>query len=260
VGFAVLKDLSVLQVDGISIQGQLLLPDLVKKYPLVCLCHGVPSGDASQPNDGGYPALAERFCREGLAVYFFNFRGTGDSGGNLDLMGWTRDLQAVLDYLNSLDNIDKSHLSLVGFSAGAAVSIYIASKDKRVSGVAACACPAEIIPLNHENSWQSFIDHLRKIGVIRDDGFPPSVDEWVEGCQQINPVKHIAGIAPRPVFIVHGRRDDTVPVSHAERLYEAAGFPKKLVIIEGAGHRLRQDERVINPVLDWLKSNLTNPG
>jgi dipeptidyl aminopeptidase/acylaminoacyl peptidase len=256
----VLKDLSVLQVDGISIQGQLLLPDLSTKYPLVCLCHGVPSGDTPQPDDGGYPALAERFCREDLAVYFFNFRGSGDSGGNLDLMGWTRDLQAVLDYLYSLDNIDKSHLSLVGFSAGAAVSIYVASKDTRVSGVAACACPAEITPFNHENNWQSFIDHLRKISTIRDDGFPPSVNEWVEGCQRIHPIKHIAGIAPRPVLFVHGRRDDTVPVSHAERLYEAAGFPKKLVIIEGAGHRLRRDERVINAILAWLKSNLSGLG
>jgi dipeptidyl aminopeptidase/acylaminoacyl peptidase len=254
----VLKDLSVLQVDGISILGQLLLPDLGTKYPLVCLCHGAPSGETSQPDDGGYPALAERLCRENLAIYFFNFRGSGDSGGNMDPMGWTRDLQAVLDYLNGLDNIDRSHLFLVGFSAGAAVSIYVASKDNRVSGVAACACPAEITPV-HDNNWQAYIDHLREIGTIRDDDFPPSVDEWIKGYQQISPINHIAGIAPRPVLIVHGRRDETVPVSHAERLYEATGFPKKLVIIEGAGHRLRRDERVIKTVVDWLKLNLSNP-
>jgi dipeptidyl aminopeptidase/acylaminoacyl peptidase len=253
----VLKDLSVLQVDGISILGQLFLPDLSTKYPLVCLCHGAPSGDTPQTDDGGYPALAERLCREGLAVYFFNFRGAGDSGGNIDFMGWTRDLQAVLDYLCGLDNINKSQLLLVGFSAGAAVSIYTASRDNRVSGVAACACPAEITPFNHDNNWQLLIDHFRQIGTIRDDGFPPSVDEWIEGCQQISPIKHVAGISPRPVLFVHGRRDETVPVSQAERLYEAAGFPKKLVIIEGAGHRLRKDERVIETILAWLKSQLS---
>ncbi len=254
-----LKDLSVLQVDGISILGQLFLPDLSKKYPLVCLCHGAPSGDTPQQDDGGYPTLAERICREGLAVYFFNFRGAGDSGGNMDFLGWTRDLQAVLDYLCGLDNVDKTQLSLVGFSAGAAVSIYVASKDNRVSGVVACACPAEITPVNKDNNWQALIDHYREIGTIRDEGFPPSLDEWIEGCQRIHPINHVAGIAPRPVLFIHGSRDDTVPVGHAERLYEKAGFPKKLIIIEGAGHRLRKDDRVIEAILGWLKSTSSVP-
>jgi dipeptidyl aminopeptidase/acylaminoacyl peptidase len=251
----VLKDFSVLQVDGISILGQLYLPDLSRKYPLVCLCHGAPSGDASPRDDGGYPALAERICREDLAVYFFNFRGTGDSGGNIDFLGWTRDLQAVIDYLYGLDSIDKTQLSLVGFSAGAATSVYTASKDDRVSKVVACACPAEITPYSRGGSWQSLIDNYREIGTIRDEGFPPSLDEWVAGCQRIHPINHVAGIAPRPILFVHGSRDETVSVSNAERLYEKAGFPKKLVIIEGAGHRLRRDDRVIEAILGWLKSS-----
>lgn len=248
-----IKDLSILQVDNISIVGQLFLPDLEVKYPLVCLCHGAPSGDPPQPDDGGYPELAETLCRKGLAVFWFNFRGAGDSGGNMDLAGWTRDLHVVLEYLWGLDNFDKSHLSLVGFSAGAAVSIYVASKDSRVSGVAACACPAEITPFNKDNNWQSLIDHFREIGAIRDDGFPPSVEEWVADCQRIHPINHITGIAPRPLLIVHGSEDNIVPVEHAQRLYEKAGLPKRLVIIDGAGHRLRRDKRVIDTISNWLR-------
>lgn len=247
-----LKDFSIVPVDGISLVGQLLLPDLEKKYPLVCLCHGAPSGDPPQPDDGGYPELAERLCREGLAVYWFNFRGTGDSGGNMDLAGWARDLQAVLDYLWGLDNFDKSRLSLMGFSAGAAVAIYVASKDTRVSSVVACACPAEITPFN-QNNWQSLIDHFREIGSIRDEDFPPSLEEWVAGCQRIHPINHIAAIAPRPVLIIHGSQDSTVPVEDAQRLFEKAGRPKRLIIIDGAGHRLRSDKRVIDAILKWLK-------
>ncbi len=249
-----LKDLSILPIDGISLVGQLFLPDLKVKYPLVCLCHGAPSGDPPRPDDGGYPELAERLCRNGLAVYWFNFRGSGDSGGNIDLAGWTRDLQTVLDYLWSLDNFDKSHLSLVGFSFGAAVAIYVASKDTRVSSVVACACPAEITPLNQDNSWQSLVDHFREIGAIRDDNFPPSLEEWVAGCQRIHPINHIASIAPRPLLIVHGSQDSTVSVEDAQRLYEKAGLPKRLVIIDGAGHRLRSDKKVIDTILKWSKS------
>jgi dipeptidyl aminopeptidase/acylaminoacyl peptidase len=255
----VLKDVSVMQVDGISILGQLFLPDLAIKYPLVCLCHGVPSGEPAQPGDGGYPALAEKLCQEGLAVYFFNFRGAGESGGNIDFLGWTRDLQAVIEHVYALESIDKDNLSLVGFSAGAAVSIYVAAQDKRVARVAACACPAEMKPFNRGNDWQAVITHYREIGVIRDEGFPPSVDEWIKGTESISPINHVAAIAPRPVLFVHGNRDEMIPPTNAERLYEKAGFPKKLVIIEGAGHRLRRDERVIAAILTWLKSLLSPP-
>lgn len=249
------RDINVLQVDGISIVGRLFLPDEEARYRLVCLCHGAPSGRPPEPGDGGYPALAERICQEGYAVYFFNFRGAGDSGGNMDFLGWTRDLQAVVDYLWGLNNIDKSHIHLVGFSAGAAVSIYVASRDRRIAGVAACACPAHFGFFTASGSPQSIIDRYREIGTIRDDDFPPSLKGWFDNLKQVTPLDHVAGIASRPLLLVHGSEDETVPVGHAHSLYEKAGNPRKLVIIDGAAHRLRRDDRVIGAVLDWLGTN-----
>jgi fermentation-respiration switch protein FrsA (DUF1100 family) len=70
----------------------------------------------------------------------------------------------------------------------------------------------------------------------------------------IRPIDHVAKIARRPLLLVHGDKDETVGVSHAHRLYEKAGEPKQIIIIESAGHRLRQDERTINIVIEWLKS------
>jgi fermentation-respiration switch protein FrsA (DUF1100 family) len=251
-GFQVHKDYVALEVDGIAIVGQLYLPGSRAQYPVVCLCHGVPSGNPPDPDDGGYPLLAENICRDGLAVFIFNFRGAGDSGGNFDILGWTRDLRAVIDYLWDLGEIDKSRLSLVGFSAGAAVSIYVASQDKRVSGVAACASPADFTFLIDVSEPQSVIDRFRKSGTIQDADFPPSAEEWLDHFRTVTPVNHVAGIAPRPLLVIHGSEDETVPVSHAHYLYEKAGEPKKLVIIDGAGHRLRRDDRAIGAVMDWL--------
>jgi len=40
-----------------------------------------------------------------------------------------------------------------------------------------------------------------------------------------------------PVLIVHGAEDDLVPPDMAKRLYEAARGPKRLLMVEGVGHR-----------------------
>ncbi|MFC1964330.1 alpha/beta hydrolase, partial [Chloroflexota bacterium] len=186
----------------------------------------------------------------------FNFRGTGESGGNLDMLDWTRDLQAIIDYLSVLSELDKARLALVGFSGGAAVAVYTAAYDKRVSLVIPCACPAEFTLLTRSESPQEIVAHFKNIGAIRDRDFPPSVEKWLGNFQSIQPIDYIHRIAPRPLLLVHGSDDETVPVAHARLLYERAGEPKQLVIIEGAGHRLRREEKAVAAILRYLKQNL----
>ncbi len=244
-----------LEADGIELIGQLYLPgdDKLLSYPAVCICHGIPSGIADS-DDPGYPALAERFAGLGNMVAVFNFRGCGLSGGNFDLRGWTRDLKAVIDYLWSLAEIDRSRLSLLGFSAGAAVSLCVAAGDSRVSAVAACACPAEFTMLADSGRINNTIEYFRGIGIIRDKDFPINPDEWLDGIRQVSPLNCIARIAPRPLLLVHGSEDDLVDVTDATRLFQQAREPKQLVIVDGAGHRLRRDERAMREVMGWFES------
>jgi fermentation-respiration switch protein FrsA (DUF1100 family) len=246
------------QIDDINIVGQLYLPEGDRPYQTVCTCHGIPAG-IPDPNDKGYASLAEYLCSNGLAVLIFNFRGTGLSGGNLDMLGWTRDMGAMLDYLYTLDEVDKSRLSLLGFSGGAAVSVYVAARDKRVSAVVCGACPAEFGEWTSRDP-QSLIKHFRDIGAIRDKDFPTSPQGWLDGFKVVKPIDYIARISPRPLLLVQGSGDETVSVDDAQRLYAKAGEPKKLAIVEGAGHRLRRDQGAMAIVLDWLKSLAPPPG
>jgi fermentation-respiration switch protein FrsA (DUF1100 family) len=39
-----------------------------------------------------------------------------------------------------------------------------------------------------------------------------------------------------PVLVIHGTEDDLIPVSEGRALFEAAGEPKELFLVEGAGH------------------------
>jgi len=243
-----------LEAEGIKIAGQFYLPSEAGQtlYPTVCICHGIPAR-VPDPSDRGYPLLAERICRQGFAVLIFNFRGCGFSSGNLDILGWTRDLKAAIDYLWALPEVDRSGLSLLGFSGGAAVSIYIASQDKRVSSIVTCACPAEFTFITKADNPWSVIEQFRSIGTIRDKDFPPSIEEWLSGFRLVSPIKYVAKIAPRPLLLVHGGEDEVVNVAHARRLYNRAGEPKQLIIIGGARHRLRQNDQAMATVIDWLK-------
>jgi uncharacterized protein len=245
-----------LSVDGLGIAGQIYFPeDKEPPYPAVILCHGIPSGIVD-PADGGYPLLAARFAARGFAVLTFSFRGAGISGGNFDIKGWTHDLKAAIDYLWNLPETDESHLMLVGFSAGATVSIYVAAQDKRVTAVAACACPMDFKVISEADDPLKTLNYFRKIGIIRDSDFPPSLETWLNDFRKIEALHSAAEISPRPLILVHARDDGVVPVINAQKLYDKAREPKKLIIIEGAEHRLRRDARAIDIVMQFLKENV----
>lgn len=245
-----------LRVDGIDIGGQLYLPDSQSRCPVVIVCHGIPAR-VPEPGERGYAMLAERVCRENLGAFIFNFRGTGVSGGNFDIVGWAEDLKAVIDHVWGLPELDRSRLSLFGFSGGAAVSVYVAAQDSRISALVTCACPADF-NLAVRNDAQSLIERFRSLGIIRDGSFPSSVEEWLSGFSVISPISYISRVAPRPLLLVHGSEDELVPVGNAYRLYDKAGEPKKLAIVDGAGHRLRQSGQAMAIVMSWLRATLTS--
>ncbi len=252
-----MKRTFTLKVDNLNLPGEVYFPETTSKpSPALCLCHGIPSGQPASGGDTGYPGLAERFCAAGFITLIFSFRGAGEAQGNLDMLGWTRDLKAAIDYLAGVEEVDKSHLCLLGSSAGAAVSVYVTANDPRVSSLVTFACPAEFGFMTDKQRARATIDHFRSIGVIRDAAFPQSVDDWLAGFSTVSPLRWIDKISPRSLLLVHGEKDDLVPVEHARTLFKKAGEPKKLVIIPGAGHRLRLEEKAVNAAFDWLKARL----
>jgi len=241
------------KADELELVGELHIPSRDRVYPALCVCHGIPAVP-HDPTDRGYALLAQRFCRAGFATLIFNFRGTGRSEGNLDILGWSRDLQAALDYLCDLKEIDSNHLCLLGFSGGAAVSVYAAAHDPRVSLVVTCACPADFRSLFQREAPSDTIQRLRRIGLIRDTDFPSSIQEWQMGFDTIAPVNWVDKISPRPVLLVHGDADELIPLEHAYKLYQKAKEPKELKIIAGAKHKMRLEEAAMAFVSDWLKA------
>ena len=70
----------------------------------------------------------------------------------------------------------------------------------------------------------------------------------------VSPIEYVAGVAPRPLLLVPGNQDEIVNVSHIYKLYDRTKEPKQIIILDGAEHRLRRNDRAVAIVIDWLKS------
>lgn len=236
--------------DGVRIVGEFFLPPNKEKVILVPLCHGIPRKQR-KANDVGYTPLAERLVNEGFGALIFNFRGCGMSGGDFDILGWGKDLLAVTDASAKTSFV--SSIVPWGFSGGASATVWAMAHDERLKGCALFACPADFQSLRSIPLADFLVSYFRKVGIIRNPNFPPDVNKWLKSFEEIMSEKYISRISPRPLLIVHGDADETVPVEHAYRLYGSAKEPKQLKIISGAPHRLRESIPAIEASIDWLR-------
>jgi putative redox protein len=141
----------------------------------------------------------------------------------------------------------------MGFSGGAAVSIYVTARRKEIAGLVACASPAEFQDLFTGRGLEDFLAHARDVGIIKDSNFPASIEEWKTSFRLVRPLDWIGRIPPRPLLIIHGTEDDVVDVRHARDLHAQVRGKADFFLIPGAGHRLRVDQRAMKQALEWLK-------
>ncbi|MBM4325627.1 MAG: alpha/beta fold hydrolase [Deltaproteobacteria bacterium] len=240
-------------VDHIPIRGSAHFPVAhpARLYPTLIICHGIPGSGAARPvNDPGYEGLATEFTSLGMAAIIFNFRGCGDSGGNFDMMGWTRDLDAVVRHTLDMPHVDPSRLIVIGFSGGGAAAINVAADTSRIYGLAVVGTPATFDIFEKEPV--EIIEDFQERGIIRDPGFPADIGKWMDGFAQIEPRRWIAQFQGQYALIVHGDADDLVPVDHAPELKEhAPAGVAELRIVPHGEHRLRLDERCVKILKDW---------
>jgi len=248
------QDLFQLSVDGIKIAGRILFPKIVppRLYPVVIICHGIPGSGTPRPHDDpGYESLAEKFVGLGFACVIFNFRGCGDSGGDFDMVGWTRDLESVIAHVSNTPYIDPARIILVGFSGGGAAAIYVSAHMRSVYGLAVAGTPASFRIFRQDPA--EIISDFRKRGIIRNPSFPRDVEVWMKHFEEIEPLHWIGHFKGQHLAIVHGDKDELVPVDHAEQMYAVApNGIKELFIIPGGEHRLRLDQRCVSILESWL--------
>ena len=245
------RDLDV-SSDGLALGCSYVMP--ADPRGIVVLLHGIPSVNPPAPGDTGYPGWAHDLAGKGWLAAWADLRAVRRSPGHFSIEGWVRDAVAVTTELRALREGANLRMALVGSSAGGCVATEALRRGAPGDALALMGTPA---------AWVSFAGDgflgVEKITGEAGMTVAPEVLEdptaWAAEFERITTEAAIQGVSV-PTLIVHGTADDIVPVGHAHAIAQHAPGAE-LVILEGAPHILRHDERARAALEEWLDRTLT---
>lgn len=200
-----------------------------RSHATIVLSHGY--GD----NQNQMLPWAAFLNQAGFSVFTYDMRDRGLSGGSAVTLGALeqQDLISAVAYLLTRRDVDPRRLGALGVSLGGATTILAAAQDQRIRAVVDDCGFADARSVI-DSSFEHFV-HLPAFP------FSPVAIAIAELRDSINvdairPVDRVAQISPRPIFIIHGTADRTIPPLDSMRLFAAAGAPKQIWWVPGATH------------------------
>jgi len=212
-------------VDGLTLRGW-FIPATSTDAPAIIYAHG--TGRDQQSGLSLVPALHQA----GYSVLLFSYRdhGYSDADGRGITYGYreSQDLDSAVGFLRQMKRV--SHIGVIGYSMGASSALWSASRNADIAAVVAVAPFASALEVWNANRPaflpRPVLDWIR------------TLVEWHKGINlaSVNLVDLVGHIAPRPLLLIQGSHDEHIPLSHAQRLFAAAGQPKALWIFAGETH------------------------
>ncbi len=98
--------------------------------PAVLMLHGFASSRDEVGNM--YKNLAAELGQEGIASLRIDFRGWGESAGEMTastVPGQVEDAATAYNYLTTLDFVDTARIGVIGFSLGASIAVFSAGEN-----------------------------------------------------------------------------------------------------------------------------------
>ena len=283
--------------EGFRLVGDLYRPDGLgpdESRAGVVLCQGYTG-----VKDLLLPDNARVLTEAGYVVLVFDYKGWGGSEGptsRLDPHGRVADVQAALTFLGARDEVDESRLGLYGTSYGGATAVWAGAVDRRVGCVVSVVGVGHggrwMRSIRRPDEWfdlleRSAADRVRRategeselvprsevllpdrqsaaLGAAVRQGVPGAIDmlplEYVDETLAFHPEWVVDRIAPRPVLFIATDDDRLVPPEESHALYDKAGEPKKLVVLEGYGHYEVYAEPAFGEVMEvtlaWFAEHL----
>jgi len=152
--------------------------------------------------------------RLGCQVLIIDYRGYGKSEGSPSENGLYRDGEAAYSFLTDQKDIAGDKIVPLGRSLGSAVATHLAvhHEIKRLILVSPFTNVRDMVPY-----------------VLPIPGLHYLISSEFDSLSRIQNVH-------APLLVIHGTKDDIIPIELGRKLFEHANPPKTFEAIEGAGH------------------------
>lgn len=251
-----------------TIRGDIFTPEYPEGKPLVIFCHGFKGFK----NWGEWQFGMEKICNNGFYVIAFNFSYNG-IGTDLQNFGELNKFEqnTIGKELEDLDilvgKIDDGEIfpeikgnpkkGIIGHSRGGGTAILFASQSKKIDCIVTWA------------SISSFDNYLSRGDQWRKDGFIEFENARTKQIMRMN-VEFLNDLERSPLeknilraesshglphLILHGDKDEAVPLEEAQKLLDASNkSASKMEIIPEGTHTFGQSHPAssINPVFDTV--------
>jgi dipeptidyl aminopeptidase/acylaminoacyl peptidase len=224
--------------DGEVIEGVLIKPrdyDPAKKYPLLCVIHGGPTGiDRPQAIDARYYPT-DLWVARGALVLKVNYRGSAGYGQRFRQLnvrnlgvGDAWDVLSGIDALVAKGIVDPTRLGCMGWSQGGYISAFLTTSSTRFKAISVGAGISNWSTYYYNTDITPFtIQYL--------DADPAKDPEIY---RKTSPMSYVMK-AGTPTLIQHGELDRRVPIANGYELRQGLqdrGVPVEMIVYKGFGH------------------------
>jgi dipeptidyl aminopeptidase/acylaminoacyl peptidase len=251
--------------DGLEIEGLLTYPvgyEKGKRCPLLLVIHGGPMGVFTQTFDGTatyYPVAA--FASRGYAVLRPNPRGSTGYGKKFRYanygdwgVGDYQDIMTGVDHAIELGVADPDRLGVMGWSYGGYMTSWTITQTRRFRAASVGAGVTNLMTFNGTADIPGFLP----------DYFAGEFWDKPESYQAHSPMFHVKGVAT-PTLIQHGEKDERVPLSQGQELYNALkrqGCTTKMIVYPRTPHGIEEPRLLVDCMernLEWFDRYVRNP-
>jgi fermentation-respiration switch protein FrsA (DUF1100 family) len=220
------RELAFGSADGERLHGWWITTERAPPAGDILFCHGNGGNIADRLID------AQLLTGAGFNVLLFDYRGYGRSTGRPDEEGTYRDALAAREALVSQPERDPGGVVYLGESLGGAIALELAL----------LAPPRGLI-------LQSTFTSVRAIARLHYRVVPSGL------VPDAYPSIGRIGRLRTPVLVLHGDRDEVVPLSQGRELFEAAPEPKRMHVFGGLGHSdlVAAGPEYARVIADWAR-------
>lgn len=212
--------------------------------PAIIISHGFGSSKTNKQE------WASQLCEAGFLVLRFDFSGHGESEGDIaetTVTKVTDDLRSAIDFANSLG---ATKIGLTGHSMGGLASLLAAGE----AGAVVTIAPPSNFPEVYEHRKKAGLDLVewKKKGYTNLFGIRVNYSLYSDAVRYDQ--QTVAKSVKCPILLVHGDKDEIIPLQQSIDLFNALKCEKRLEILKGSRHDLSMDDyaKIVEFTKQWF--------